>query len=140
MSFQIIVTEKEILETPNYFELGKLINNKYWQAKRDLEGPQFDDEHVGLTINEDGLVTAINRLFTCSICNKDTSEVEYDYLVGYNHLTCVLEQENKSKQNDYDTCVVCGKITPYLKSTNINLRYGYIEGAGQACPHPDNCD
>ena len=104
MSFQIIVTEKEILETPNYFELGKLVNNKYWQAKRDEEGPQFDDEHVGLTINEDGLVTSINR------------------------------------SDDYDTCVVCGKKTPYLKSTNIYQRYGYVEGAGQACPHPDNCD
>ena len=104
MSFQIIVTEKEILETPNYFELGKLVNNKYWQAKRDLEGPQIDDEHVGLTINEDGLVTAINR------------------------------------PDDYDTCVVCGKKTPYLKSTNINYRHGYVEGGGQGCFQPDNCD
>jgi hypothetical protein len=81
MSFQITVTEKEILETPNYFELGKLINNKYWQAKRDLEGPQFDDEHVGLTINEDGLVTSINRsddYDTCVVCGKKlhTSKVQ----------------------------------------------------------------
>ena len=97
MSFQIIVTEKEILETPNYFELGKLVNNKYWQAKRDLEGPQFDDEHVGLTINEDGLVTAINR------------------------------------SDDYDTCVVCGKKTPYLRSTHIDMRFFYVEGSGQLC-------
>jgi hypothetical protein len=97
MSFQIIVTEKEILETPNYFELGKLVNNKYWQAKRDLEGPKFDDEHVGLTINEDGLVTAINR------------------------------------SDDYDTCVVCGKKTPYLRSTHIDMRFFYVEGSGQLC-------
>lgn len=97
MSFQITVTEKEILETPNYFELGKLINNKYWQAKRDLEGPQFDDEHVGLTINEDGLVTSINR------------------------------------PDDYDTCVVCGKKSPYLRSTHIDMRFFYVEGSGQLC-------
>ena len=97
MSFQIIITEKEILETPNYFELGKLINNKYWQAKRDLEGPQFDDEHVGLTINEDGLVTSINR------------------------------------SDDYDTCVVCGKKSPYLRSTHIDMRFFYVEGSGQLC-------
>ena len=97
MSFQIIVTEKEILETPNYFELGKLVNNKYWQAKRDLEGPQFDDEHVGLTINEDGLVTSINR------------------------------------PDDYDTCVVCGKKSPYLRSTHIDMRFFYVEGSGQLC-------
>ena len=97
MSFQITVTEKEILETPNYFELGKLINNKYWQAKRDLEGPQFDDEHVGLTINEDGLVTSITR------------------------------------SDDYDTCVVCGKKSPYLRSTHIDMRFFYVEGSGQLC-------
>jgi len=97
MSFQIIVTEKEILETPNYFELGKLVNNKYWQAKRDLEGPQIDDEHVGLTINEDGLVTSINR------------------------------------PDDYDTCVVCGKKSPYLRSTHIDMRFFYVEGSGQLC-------
>ncbi len=97
MSFQVIVTEKEILDTPNYFELGKLINNKYWQAKRDSEGPQIDDEHFGLTIDENGLVTSINR------------------------------------PDDHEDCVLCGKKTPYLKSTNINFRYGYVEGAGQLC-------
>jgi len=104
MSIKITFTEEEILSTSNYYEMGKKVHDRFWQAKRDLEGPQIDDEHVGLTINEDGLVTAIHR------------------------------------PDDYDTCIVCGKITPYLKSTNINLRYGYIEGAGQACPHPDNCD
>jgi hypothetical protein len=97
MSFQVIVTEKEILDTPNYFELGKLINNKYWQAKRDSEGPQIDDEHFGLTIDENGLVTSINR------------------------------------PDDHEDCVLCGKKTPYLKSTNINFRRGYVEGAGQLC-------
>ena len=97
MSFQVIVTEKEILDTPNYFELGKLINNKYWQAKRDSEGPRIDDEHFGLTIDENGLVTSINR------------------------------------PDDHEDCVLCGKKTPYLKSTNINFRHGYVEGAGQLC-------
>jgi hypothetical protein len=97
MSFQVIVTEKEILDTPNYFELGKLINNKYWQAKRDSEGPQIDDEHFGLTIDENGLVTSINR------------------------------------PDDHEECVLCGKKSPYLKSTNINFRHGYVEGAGQLC-------
>lgn len=33
----------------------------------------------------------------------------------------------------YETCISCGKITPVLKSTNINYRTGYIEGAGQLC-------
>jgi hypothetical protein len=103
MSIKITVTEEEVLGTPNYYDMGKKVHERFWQAKRDQEGPQIDDEHVGLTINEDGLVTAIHR------------------------------------PDDYDTCIVCGKITPYLKSTNINLRYGYIEGAGQTCPNPENC-
>jgi hypothetical protein len=103
MSIKITVTEEEVLGTPNYYEMGKKVHDRFWQAKRDQEGPQIDDEHFGFTINEEGLVTSINR------------------------------------PDDYDTCIVCGKITPYLKSTNINLRYGYIEGAGQTCPNPENC-
>ena len=31
--------------------------------------------------------------WTCSICGKDTSEVEYDYLMGTDHLGCVLKKE-----------------------------------------------
>lgn len=32
-----------------------------------------------------------------------------------------------------DTCVMCGAETPYDYETNINFRYGYVEGAGQMC-------
>jgi hypothetical protein len=28
--------------------------------------------------------------FICAYCGKDTSNVDYDYLVGFNHLSCVL--------------------------------------------------
>jgi hypothetical protein len=28
--------------------------------------------------------------WTCEICGKDTSNIEYDYLDGHNHLACVL--------------------------------------------------
>jgi hypothetical protein len=59
--------------------------------------------------------------------------VEYDYLVGHDHLSCVLEQDNESKQNEYDKCVICGKETPYLRSTHIDMRYFYVEGSGQTC-------
>lgn len=34
-------------------------------------------------------------VWTCSICKKDTSEVEYDYLMGTDHLECVLKREMK---------------------------------------------
>jgi hypothetical protein len=134
MSIKVTVTEEEILARPNHYKLGELVQHKYWQARRDFEGPQFDDEHFGLTVDEEGLVTSINKSWTCSICNKDTSEIDYDYLVGYDHLKCVLEG-----QGEYDKCVVCGKETPYTKSTHIDLREGYVEGAGQGCYQPNEC-
>lgn len=32
-----------------------------------------------------------------------------------------------------DVCILCGAETPYYFSTPIHERFGYIEGAGQAC-------
>ena len=36
---------------------------------------------------------AYMKHWTCRICNKNTHEVEYDYLSGTDHLECVLKQE-----------------------------------------------
>jgi len=137
MSIQVILTEKEILETPNDMQLGELTRNKYWQARRDHEGPQYDDEHFGMVIGDDGLVKSIIRPYRCSICGGDTSEIEYDYLVGYDHLSCLLKEEERP--DDFDKCVICGKETPYLRSTHIDLREGYVEGGGQGCYQPNIC-
>ena len=35
-----------------------------------------------------------------------------------------------------EKCVMCDKETPYNIETNIDMRIGYIEGAGQLC---SNC-
>ena len=59
MSIKVTLTEKEILETPNDSMLGELTRNKYWQARRDEEGPRYDDEDFGIVIGEDGLVKKI---------------------------------------------------------------------------------
>jgi len=147
MSINVNLTEKEILSTPNDADLGELVRNKFWQARRDQEGPQYDDEHFGVTIGEDGLVKSINRPWKCSICGGDTSGIEYDYLVGYDHLGCVLDEENGivnieeelDKSLHYDHCVICGKETPYLRSTHIDFRVGYVEGGGQGCYQPNIC-
>ena len=139
MSINVNLTEKEILSTPNDSELGELVRNKFWQARRDQEGPQYDDEHFGLTIGEDGLVKSINRPFTCSICGGNTSEIDYDYLVGYDHLGCLLKEE-EVRPDAFDKCVICGKETPYLRSTHIDLREGYVEGGGQGCYQPNICE
>jgi len=39
-------------------------------------------------------------------------------------------------QNNLEICVCCGKDTNVLKSTHIDFRYNYAEGAGQLC---DEC-
>jgi hypothetical protein len=140
MSIKVTLTEKEILDNPNDSMLGELTRNKYWQARRDHEGPQYDDEHFGMVIGDDGLVKSIIRPYTCSICGGDTSEIDYDYLVGYDHLGCVLKVEEETKEDEFDKCVICGKESPYLKSTHIDLRTGYVEGGGQGCFQPNSCD
>ncbi len=36
-------------------------------------------------------------------------------------------------EDEYEKCVMCGESVPYLKSTHIDRRVGYVEGAGQLC-------
>ena len=42
--------------------------------------------------------------------------------------------------DSFDKCVICGKETPYLVSTPIDYRIGYVEGGGQGCFQPNICD
>jgi hypothetical protein len=72
-----------------------------------------------------------NSLFTCQYCGKDTSEVEYDYLSGTDHLSCTLESEFKN--NPIEKCVICGAETGYRFNDHIDYRFNYVEGAGQLC-------
>jgi hypothetical protein len=69
--------------------------------------------------------------YTCQFCGKDTSEVEYDYLSGTDHLSCALESEFKN--NPIEKCVICGAETAYRFNDHIDYRFNYIEGAGQLC-------
>jgi hypothetical protein len=47
------------------------------------------------------------------------------------------QSNTKGKQKDeleiYETCVMCGEETTTLKTTHVDFRYGYVEGAGQLC-------
>jgi len=74
-------------------------------------------------------------MWTCQFCGKDTSNVDYDYLNGYDHLSCALEAENKAKANEFEHCILCGIETSVKIGTHIDMRHGYIEGAGQLCPN-----
>ena len=44
----------------------------------------------------------------------------------------MAEEETKNEE-EYDVCVMCGKVTSFKKADHINFRYGYIEGTGQLC-------
>ncbi len=77
-------------------------------------------------------------LFTCQYCGKDTSEVEYDYLSGTDHLSCALQSEFKN--NPIEQCVICGEPTQYRFNDHVNFRFNYVEGAGQLCNKCGNKD
>lgn len=128
---EVKVTKEEILSHPNDYELGKLVRQRYWNLYEE-EIRNNSDEHFGLVIGEDGLVKTILRanemLQTCSICGENSYKISTEHLVGSDHMECVLRQ-----QNEYDVCVICGNETSYKRSTPIDLRVGYIEGAGQTC-------
>ena len=75
-------------------------------------------------------------MWTCQFCGKDTSNIEYDYLNGYDHLACALEADNKARANEFEHCILCGVETSVKIGTHVDMRIGYIEGAGQLC---SNC-
>lgn len=41
--------------------------------------------------------------------------------------------EIKNEGDLYEDCILCGRKTTTLKTTHIDFRTGYIEGAGQMC-------
>ena len=61
--------------------------------------------------------------------------------MGEQHVLLTIDENNLvtsvQKLNDefdiYETCVMCGEETTTLKTTHIDFRYGYVEGAGQLC-------
>lgn len=71
-------------------------------------------QHVSLQINDDGLVTKVGHDMGGS----------YEY-------TTIKDGEQ------FDNCVLCGKVTQYKTSTHIDMRSGYVEGVGQLC---GNCN
>ena len=51
---------------------------------------------------------AYKKYWTCEICKRDTSKVEYDYLVSHNlHLECALKEELKDMKSDEKKCPYC---------------------------------
>lgn len=110
MSKTITITEREILETPNDFELGEKVRKMYWTQKAEENLREYDDERFIIIADETGLVKGIH-----------------------------VPGKNDFVEDGYDKCVMCGKVSPYKTTTNIDLRVGYVEGAGQGCFQPNLC-
>jgi hypothetical protein len=64
------------------------------------------EHHIPLTIDENGNVTKVGTQ---------------------------LELFPTSSINIYEECILCGVETTTLKTTHVDFRTGYIEGAGQLC-------
>lgn len=50
-----------------------------------------------------------------------------------NNVTNVGKQVELFPNDIYEECILCGMETTMLKTTHIDFRTGYIEGAGQLC-------
>jgi hypothetical protein len=68
--------------------------------------------------------------------NYDLGEHVRKKLWEMNHPNPKIQSKIQSK---IDKCVICGKDTPYLETTHIDLRVGYVEGGGQGCFQPTVC-
>lgn len=74
----IIVTEQEIIETPNYYKLGELVAKRYWQLKNESIN-SLNQQVVSEYVSSDGFDL-------CIICGKKSpyySHAAIDCRVGY---------------------------------------------------------
>lgn len=110
----VTVSEQEVLNNSNDSDLGELVRKRYWELRKFSE-----------------------QIQNCSICGGPTNEIDADYLQGWDHLSCILDLQVKKPK---DKCVLCGKESPYTIDTHIDYRIGYVEGAGQGCFQPNNCE
>jgi hypothetical protein len=74
-----------------------------------------------------------------TLTEKEILERPNDMELG-KYIRGKFNHEKFIDNNSYDKCVICGKESPYLISTNFESRVGYIVGAGQTCFTPNECD
>ena len=75
-----------------------------------------------------------------TLTEKEILETSNNEMLGEKIRNKYWEVKRNSEQPQYDKCVICGKETPYLRSTHIDLREGYVEGGGQGCYQPNICE
>lgn len=53
--------------------------------------------------------------------------------IDENGLVTSVGKKQKDEFDMFEQCIMCGEETTVLKTTHIDFRYGYVEGAGQVC-------
>jgi hypothetical protein len=57
--------------------------------------------------------------------------------MGEHHVPLTIDENNNvilvGANDIYEDCILCGVKTTTLKTTHVDFRTGYIEGAGQLC-------
>jgi hypothetical protein len=75
---EMITIPKHFIKTySNDFELGEKVRQYYYSEYSDRE-PQIENQWI------------------CKYCGEDTSGVDYDYLSGTDHISCILDKEMKA--------------------------------------------
>jgi hypothetical protein len=85
------------------------------------------NEEVVQTLNRLGDIVKQRkyaRIWSCRYCGKDTSNVEYDYLSGTDHLGCVLE--HSQFDNDLQSKSDPDGVIEYIKQ--LEERIAKLEG------------
>jgi hypothetical protein len=73
----IMLPKHYIKSYPNNYELGERVRQFYYSEYGNNE-PKAETQ------------------WTCQFCGEDTSRVDYDYLSGTDHISCILATEMKS--------------------------------------------
>ena len=68
--------------------------------------------------------------YICQYCGKDTSEVDYDYLHRFDHLSCALEAEQALMKNRTTLITIPAELilnTPNDQELGAKVRKIYYE-------------
>jgi hypothetical protein len=69
------------------------------------------------------------------ISEREILSTPNDQLLGEAVRTKYFEAKSREK----DRCEMCGRVSPYDRNVHIDMRVGYVEGAGQGCFQPSVC-
>ena len=77
------------------------------------------------------LVGRKNAVYISAIVDEDDANNKTLNLVAKGNRYSI--DQFRKEIGNYDKCVSCNAITPYKKTTPIDQRGGYVDGAGQLC-------